>query len=78
MTRTEVQPSHTINVLKMLQEHLPGRYRELQVELEKMRKREQEIRDELSRIEKHAAVESIDLTPRPVEITTSEPPHAES
>lgn len=61
MTKSDVAPSNPLNVLLMLKEHLPGRYRELHDELKKLRKREQDIREELSRMERHAAIEAITL-----------------
>ncbi len=56
-------PSAPINVILLLKEHLPGRYRELHAELKRLRSREQDIRAELSRMERHAAIEMIDLPP---------------
>ena len=59
MTNGARQSTPTVNVLLMLVEHLPKRHRELTDELERVNQREQEIRAELSRLEKHAAVEGI-------------------
>ncbi len=43
----------------MLVDHLPNRHRELRDELKRVEQREQDIRAELSRLEKHAAIEGI-------------------
>jgi hypothetical protein len=51
----------TINVLLMLREHLPNRHRELLSEIAANERRTSELRAEVSRIEKHAAVEGISL-----------------
>lgn len=54
-------PAPPINVLLLLKEHLPRRWRELKEERERVRHREHEIGLELSRMEKHAAIEGIEL-----------------
>ncbi len=61
------EASAPINVLLMFREHVIPRYRELQGELVRLAKREQDIRAEISRIERHAAIEGITLA------TTEEP-----
>jgi len=62
MTNGTRQSQPTVNVLLMLSEHLPRRHRELKDELVRLDVREQELRAELSRLEKHAAIEGITLT----------------
>ena len=62
MTNGKGQTSAPVNVLLMLTDHLPNRHRELRDELKRVEQREQDIRAEISRLEKHAAIEGIHLT----------------
>ena len=63
------QSASPVNVLLLMTEHLPHRHREILHEIAKCEKRLTELRAEVSRLEKHAAIEAIDLSP----ITTVEP-----
>lgn len=63
------QSAAPINVLLLMTEHLPHRHREILHEIAKCERRLTELRAEVSRLEKHAAIEAIDLSP----ITTVEP-----
>ena len=63
------QSASPVNVLLLMTEHLPHRHREILHEIAKCERRLTELRAEVSRLEKHAAIEAIDLSP----ITTVEP-----
>lgn len=60
---TAVNGAPPVNVLLMLSEHLPRRHREVLADIAGMERRIGELRAEVSRLEKHAAIEGIDLTP---------------
>lgn len=70
MTNGTRQAAPTVNVLLMLNEHGPKRYQELEEELQKIAQREKVIRDEMDRLERHAAIEGLDLTAKPTEEPT--------
>ena len=57
------QSASPVNVLLLMTEHLPHRHREILHEIAKCERRLTELRAEVSRLEKHAAIEAIDLSP---------------
>ena len=65
-TNAKAPTSAPVNVLLMLREHCAPRHRELHDELRKLAKREQDVRAEISRIERHAAIEGITLASEPL------------
>lgn len=63
MSAKHPEASAPINVLLMFREHVIPRYKELQGELVKLARREQEVRLEMSKLERHALIEELTITP---------------
>ena len=61
------QASAPVNVLLMLVDNLPHRHREVLADIAKCEKKIAELRAEVSRLEKHAAIEGIALNHEPDE-----------